>query len=275
VSPTRKAPTSASTASPASLARRKFINSVAGAAGGGCLLALGAGLWARQASALAGAGDPAARRAARGRLPRRLRALRPVRARLPLRHLKLADLGDPVATGTPYFVARDIPCEMCEDIPCVKACPTGALDRELTDITQGEDGPGGAGRPGELPELPRPALRRLLPRLPGDRQGDHARTRTTRAPTARAALADGAFRALHRLRQVREILRAARGGDQGLPAQLAQGALPARTTARAGKKSDRMPEGTTLPGHFDPGSSKGLPSSPFGSEGKLPDGAPR
>jgi ferredoxin-type protein NapG len=48
--------------------------------------------------------------------------------------LDLAHLGEPVATGTPYFVARQVPCEMCEDIPCVKACPTGALDPELTDI---------------------------------------------------------------------------------------------------------------------------------------------
>jgi len=31
-------------------------------------------------------------------------------------------------------VAREIPCEMCEDIPCVQACPTGALDHALTDI---------------------------------------------------------------------------------------------------------------------------------------------
>ena len=44
--------------------------------------------------------------------------------------LKLAELGyDGPATGTPYFTARDIPCEMCDDIPCVVACPTGALDR--------------------------------------------------------------------------------------------------------------------------------------------------
>ncbi|MBT4836437.1 MAG: ferredoxin-type protein NapG [Methylococcales bacterium] len=48
--------------------------------------------------------------------------------------LKLGQLNDPVAMGTPYFEARKIPCEMCEDIPCVKACPTGALDHELTDI---------------------------------------------------------------------------------------------------------------------------------------------
>ncbi len=48
--------------------------------------------------------------------------------------LSLAELGEPVTVGTPYFTAREAPCEMCEDIPCVKACPTDALDAELTDI---------------------------------------------------------------------------------------------------------------------------------------------
>ncbi|KPA21943.1 quinol dehydrogenase periplasmic component [Shimia sp. SK013] len=49
--------------------------------------------------------------------------------------LVLAELGvDGAATGTPFFDARDIPCEMCDDIPCVVACPTGALDKGLTDI---------------------------------------------------------------------------------------------------------------------------------------------
>lgn len=48
--------------------------------------------------------------------------------------LKLATLLSPVASGTPYFTARDIPCEMCEDIPCVVACPSGALDHSLTNI---------------------------------------------------------------------------------------------------------------------------------------------
>jgi ferredoxin-type protein NapG len=48
--------------------------------------------------------------------------------------LKLADLCEKPATGTPYFNARLVPCEMCEDIPCVKACPTGALDPALEDI---------------------------------------------------------------------------------------------------------------------------------------------
>ncbi len=36
--------------------------------------------------------------------------------------LKLATLASGLSAGTPYFVARDIPCEMCEDIPCAKVC---------------------------------------------------------------------------------------------------------------------------------------------------------
>lgn len=52
----------------------------------------------------------------------------------PFDTLDLARLGDPVTTGTPYFIARNVPCEMCEDIPCVKACPTGALDHSLENI---------------------------------------------------------------------------------------------------------------------------------------------
>ena len=59
-------------------------------------------------------------------------------------NLRLSDWGDglarDVAIGTPYFVARDIPCEMCEDIPCVKACPTDALDPALTDINRARMG---------------------------------------------------------------------------------------------------------------------------------------
>ena len=54
--------------------------------------------------------------------------------------LDLTRLGDGPVTGTPYFNARRVPCEMCEDIPCVKACPTGALDHKLTDITQARMG---------------------------------------------------------------------------------------------------------------------------------------
>ncbi len=52
----------------------------------------------------------------------------------PYQTLKLATLACGEAAGTPYFVAREVPCEMCEDIPCVAACPSGALDGELFSI---------------------------------------------------------------------------------------------------------------------------------------------
>ncbi len=42
--------------------------------------------------------------------------------------LKLSIPSDNKVAGTPYFIARDIPCYMCTDIPCVPVCPTGALD---------------------------------------------------------------------------------------------------------------------------------------------------
>lgn len=52
----------------------------------------------------------------------------------PYNTLTLATLSEGTTVGTPYFVAREIPCEMCEDIPCVKACPSGALDQSFEDI---------------------------------------------------------------------------------------------------------------------------------------------
>ena len=54
--------------------------------------------------------------------------------------LKLADWADGPAVGTPFFQARNIPCEMCDTIPCVKACPTGALQHALTDIAKAKMG---------------------------------------------------------------------------------------------------------------------------------------
>ena len=127
-------------ATAASAARRRFLNSVAGAAGGACLLALGAGLYSRQAAAL-----PAEALRPPGALPEQDFLGACIRCGLcvrdcPYATLKLAPAGDKVVAGTPYFTARSIACEMCEDIPCVKACPSGALDHGLTDINQARMG---------------------------------------------------------------------------------------------------------------------------------------
>jgi len=42
--------------------------------------------------------------------------------------LKMAKGGDHKLIGTPFFVPTDTPCYMCDDIPCVPVCPSGALD---------------------------------------------------------------------------------------------------------------------------------------------------
>lgn len=119
---------------PVTPSRRRFLKESAGVAGGACLLSLGVGLYTRQASAL-----PSTALRPPGALEEPAFLAACVRCGLCVRDcpydtLKLAELGDGVVTGTPYFEARNVPCEMCDDIPCVVACPTGALDRELTDI---------------------------------------------------------------------------------------------------------------------------------------------
>jgi ferredoxin-type protein NapG len=58
----------------------------------------------------------------------------------PFPTLSLATEQDNIAIGTPFFIAREASCEMCEDIPCVQACPTGALDKNLTDISKSKMG---------------------------------------------------------------------------------------------------------------------------------------
>ncbi len=54
--------------------------------------------------------------------------------------LSLATAEQNIPIGTPYFAPRNVPCYMCEDIPCVKACPTGALNPDLTEIEDAEMG---------------------------------------------------------------------------------------------------------------------------------------
>jgi len=52
--------------------------------------------------------------------------------------LKMAKGGDNILVGTPFFEPDDVPCYMCDDIPCVPVCPSGALDIASVSNRNGE-----------------------------------------------------------------------------------------------------------------------------------------
>lgn len=56
----------------------------------------------------------------------------------PFDMLLLAKPGDNLPLGTPYYIPRNDPCRMCEDIPCVPVCPTDALDESRVSNEKGE-----------------------------------------------------------------------------------------------------------------------------------------
>jgi len=120
--------------------RRRFLLELGRSTTGVTLLSLGIGLYSQQSASMPtrairppGALDESEFAAACIRCGLCVRAC-------PFDTLDLARLGDGVTTGTPYFTARDIPCEMCDDIPCVAACPSGALSPELEDIDKARMG---------------------------------------------------------------------------------------------------------------------------------------
>ncbi|MCK5293766.1 MAG: 4Fe-4S dicluster domain-containing protein, partial [Arcobacteraceae bacterium] len=58
----------------------------------------------------------------------------------PYHSIELADLGTGHGVGTPYIDATIRGCYACEAVPCVLACPSGALDHhteKATDIKMG------------------------------------------------------------------------------------------------------------------------------------------
>jgi len=120
--------------------RRRFMGDVLKTACGVGLLGLGLGLYSNRASSL-----PAHYLRPPGALPEHDFLGACIRCGLcvrdcPFDMLYLGKVGQDVPTGTPYFIAREKACEMCEDIPCVAACPTNALSHELKDINDARMG---------------------------------------------------------------------------------------------------------------------------------------
>lgn len=120
--------------------RRRFMAKIARTAGGVGLFSMALGLFTRQARSL-----PALALRPPGALPEKDFLAACIRCGLCVRDcpyptLSLSSFGEDVPVGTPYFIARQAPCEMCEDVPCVKACPTGALDPDMTDIYKSDMG---------------------------------------------------------------------------------------------------------------------------------------
>ncbi|HJV73651.1 MAG TPA: ferredoxin-type protein NapG [Noviherbaspirillum sp.] len=235
----------------------------------------------------------------------------------PYHILQLAKPEAAVATGTPYFTARNLPCEMCEDIPCVKACPTGALDHDLTDITKAKMGLAVLidqetclnflGMRCEVCYRVCPVIDKAitLELRPNTRTGRH----TMFIPTVHSEYCTGCGKCEKSCITEEPSIKV-------LPIKVAKGAqgehyrIGWEEKAKTGKSlvedkglidlPDRMPEGVTLEGHFDPGSQQmgpsssapghapanAMPSLPPGLDGaapasagdlgvKLPDGGPR
>lgn len=124
----------------ASHARRKFLLDLAKTATVVGLSGVGIAMYSRQASSM-----PAMAVRPPGALPEEDFMARCIRCGLCVRDcpydiLSLATLDQDVPLGTPFFTARTNSCKMCPDIPCVPACPTGALDHDLTDINKAKMG---------------------------------------------------------------------------------------------------------------------------------------
>jgi ferredoxin-type protein NapG len=121
-------------------ARRQFLTETVPAATGALVLAVSLGLYQRSARAL-----PAYAIRPPGALTEDrfqsacLRCGQCVRA-CPYKILHLAEIGEEIPTGTPYFIARTGPCRMCEDMPCIRACPSGALNKSLPTIYESRMG---------------------------------------------------------------------------------------------------------------------------------------
>lgn len=275
--------------------RRQFMLDAARMLCGIGMLGVGLGLYSKQARALPPqAIRPPGALAEEGFLGACIRCGLCVRD-CPFDILSLALPESPVATGTPYFTARSGPCEMCDEIPCVKACPTGALDHSLTDINKAKMGLAALvdhetclnflGLRCDVCYRVCPVIDKAitLELVPNTRTGRHAMF----LPTVHSGDCTGCGKC-----EKSCVLEEA--AIKVFPLKLAKGALSRHyrmgwdEQKKAGgslldEKSmidlpDRLPDGMKLPGHFDPGSSGAmLPSGGAAvpaPQSSLPPGMP-
>ena len=272
--------------------RRQFLFDSARTACGVGMLGLGLGLYAKQSKALpALALRPPGALAEEDFLGACIRCGMCVRD-CPYNTLELARPETPVATGTPFFTARSIPCEMCEDIPCVKACPTTALDHRLTDINQAKMGIAVLidhetclnflGLRCDVCYRVCPVIDKAitLEKLPNPRTGRHAMF----LPTVHSEHCTGCGKCEKSCVLEEAAIRI-------LPPRLAKGELGHHYRLgweeqnKAGRSlideskmidlPDRLPEGATLPGHYDPASGQRAPARGLvGAEGGIISGPP-
>lgn len=250
--------------------RRQFLFDSAKMACGVGMLGVGLGLYASKSAAF-----PASALRPPGALPEADFLGACIRCGLcvrdcPYHTLDLAKPEAPVTSGTPYFTARSIPCEMCEDIPCVKACPTGALDHGLTDINQAKMGVAVLidhesclnflGLRCDVCYRVCPVIDKAitLEMVPNLRTGRHAMF----LPTVHSDACTGCGKCEKSCVLEQAAIRV-------LPPQLAKGKLSAHYRIGWDEKKkaggslipeqmdlpDRLPEGMQLPNHFDPGSA--------------------
>ena len=196
--------------------RRKFLTDIVRTAGGVGLMALGVGLFARQSAAL-----PATAIRPPGALPEDDFLGACIRCGLCVRDcpydtLRLSKPGEPVPTGTPYFVARGGALrDVRRTFPASRACPSRALDRKLEKIDDAR-----MGLAVLIDQENCIAFQGLRCEVcfnvwSHPRQGDHPRVRAQPAQwQARALPAGGALQCLHRLWQVRGGLHPGGGRDQ-------------------------------------------------------------
>ena len=180
------------------------------------------------------------------RISWRVRALRPVRACVPVRHAEALARS---AAGPP---ARPTSRRARSRARCARTCRASRRARAArwtrrSPDRQGANGPGGDRRPGDLPQLPRPALRRLLPRLPGS---STRRSRSSRGTTSAPASTRSSSRRCIRTSAPAAASASGRACSRRPRSrccrEAGQGARSATTTGSAGRKR-RRPAGRSFP----------------------------